>query len=297
MGYSNCTPDWNNDNGEFGRLAVEQSYVSEARSFNDGRFLHANYGNGITRTFWGVNTMDDHIAHVDSAGADKYAYTSPEVDGLLELSPTWPSGANPATAAAYGWQIDQMFSFQSPVGSKPVWGVIETARPLLGEPGARTITANQLEGGVWSMIIHGARGILYFMHNNDPACDSGSACWEANEARLISVNAKIKSLAPVLNTQSYYNTTKNVSGATLYEYTFNNGTDAMLKTYDNYAYIFAGIGLNESPGNKTFTLPDGVNGTSVEVVGEGRNLTVNGSRQFTDNFAAEYSHHVYKIAM
>ena len=100
---------------------------------------------------------------------------------------------------------------------------------------------------------------------------------------MAAINAKIQSLAPVLNTQSY-------------QYDFNNNTDTMLKTYNGYAYIFADIGLLESPGTKTFTLPVGVGGASVEVVGEGRTIPVS-NNTFTDNFAAEYTHHVYKIAL
>jgi hypothetical protein len=190
-----------------------------------------------------------------------------------------------------------MRSFQDPNDLKPVWGFVEFLRPLLDEAEAKTITPGQMEGAVWSMIIHEARGISYFMHNNDPACGSGSTCSANQVAKLAEINSKVTSLAPVLNTQSYCNDSHDVDGFTIYEYTFNNGTDTMLKTYDGHAYILAGIGLGDSPGNKTFTLPDGVNGTTVEVVGEGRTLNVNGSRQFTDNFAAEYSHHVYKIAL
>ena len=283
MGYSDCTPDWNHDNGEFGRLAVQQSYVDKVTAYNDGRFKHANFGNGITRTWWAPTTMDDHVALMDSVSADKYSYTSPDVDGLLLGSPEWPAGANPATAAAYGWQVDQMRSFMAPNALKPAWGFVETARPLLGDADARTITPNQIEGAVWSMIIHEARGISYFMHNNDPACDEGSACEHAMEAKLTSLNAAVRGLAPVINTQSY-------------QYNFNNGTDTMLKTYQGSAYVFADIGLNETAGAKTFALPAGITGTTVEVVGESRSLTVVGGH-FTDTFAAEYSHHIYKIAL
>ena len=38
MGYSDCTPDWNNDNGEFGRLAVQQSYVDQFRPIGTAAF-------------------------------------------------------------------------------------------------------------------------------------------------------------------------------------------------------------------------------------------------------------------
>jgi hypothetical protein len=52
--------------------------------------------------------------------------------------------------------------------------------------------------------------------------------------------------------------------------------------------------LGDSTGSKTFTLPAGVTATSVTVVGEDRTIPVS-SGKFTDGFAAEYSHHVYKI--
>jgi hypothetical protein len=283
MGYSDCTPDWNHDNGEYGRLAVQQSCVNKVSAYNDGRFKHANFGNGVARTFWAPKTMGDHIALMDSVGADKYSYTSPGVDGVLTGSPDWPAGANPMTSASYGWQVDQMRSFQNPASLKPVWGFVETARPLLDEVGARTITPNQMEGAVWSMIIHEARGISYFTQNNDPACEAGKPCNAAMEVKLIAINGEIKSLAPVLNAQSY-------------QYDFNNATDTMLKDHDGSAYIFADIGLNQSPGNKTFALPAGVGGTAVTVVGENRTIPVrNGA--FTDNFAAEYTHHVYQIPL
>jgi hypothetical protein len=106
----------------------------------------------------------------------------------------------------------------------------------------------------------------------------------------------VKALTPVINTQSYYNASRVVNGFTYYYYSFNNGTDAMLKTYNGSAYIFADIGLQQSTGNKTFTLPTGVNGTTVEVIGENRTISVS-NRQFTDNFASEYSHHIYRISL
>lgn len=71
----------------------------------------------------------------------------------------------------------------------------------------------------------------------------------------------------------------------------------MLKTYNGHAYIFASVGTQHIMGSKTFQLPPGVGGTSVEVIGESRNLTVNGSKQFTDTFPQEYTWHVYRIAL
>jgi hypothetical protein len=98
----------------------------------------------------------------------------------------------------------------------------------------------------------------------------------------------------------------------------------MLKTYRGSAYIFADIGLeiagtapfdpdpgvceeidgtmackaqgyNQTPGKKVFNLPRGVHGRRVRVVGEHRTIPVRRrSRTFTDRFATEHAHHVYR---
>ncbi len=300
MGYSGC------DGTEAQILATQQSYVTARRNLNDGRFVMANFGNGILRTFWASTTMNQHVQMMDVSSADKYTYTSAFLWGLVPNSPDWPSGATVSSSASYGWQVDQMKRFQDQSHLRPIWTFIETARPYLTEPGALTITPNQLEGAVWSAIIHEARGISYFQHNNDDSLGcrgayslvdcSGTAFGNAMYPKITAVNAQVKALAPVINTQSYYNASRVVNGFTYYYYSFNNGTDAMLKTYNGSAYIFADIGLQQSTGNKTFTLPTGVNGTTVEVIGENRTISVS-NRQFTDNFASEYSHHIYRISL
>lgn len=285
MGYSGCTPDWSNDNGEYGRLDVQKSMVNKFRAYNDGRLLQANFGNGVLRTWWAPNTMDDHIKLMDVSSVDKYTYTSPHVWDIVKQSPDWPSGATVSTSASYGWLADQMKKFQEPGKPRPIWIFVETAKPYLTESGAKTITPDQIEGAVWSSIIHEARGISYFQHNNNGQCGTYSIveCGQPLRTKLTDIHAKVRLLAPVINTQSY-------------QYNFNNGTDTMLKAHNNSAYIFAGIGLKQTTGSKTFKLPAGVKGTTVTVVGENRTIPViNGS--FTDNFANEYTHHVYQIAL
>lgn len=279
MGYSGCPEE------EFASLAQEKEYVAKVDGYNDGRFKQANFGNGILDTWWAPNTMDDHVQLMDAASADKYTYTSPHIWGIVPDSPHWPDGATVRSAASYGWQVDQMKTFQDPGRLRPIWTFVETAMPLLEEAGAQTITPDQLEGAVWSAIIHEARGVAFFQHNNNGQCGIYSLidCGPALQSKVTAVTQKIRDLAPVINSQSY-------------AYDFSNGTDTMLKADAGHAYIFAGIGLLESPGSKTFTLPPGVNGTSVTVVGEGRTLPVTNGR-FTDEFAAEYTHHVYRVAL
>ncbi|QQR53264.1 hypothetical protein IPG36_03405 [bacterium] len=307
MGYGGCSGT------EQQQLATQTSFVNKVKAYNDGRFVHANFGNGILRTFWSPTTMNQQVQLMDSASADKYTYTSPDVASIIDGvhdAPDWPNGVPVPRSYSYGWQADQMKRFQSPASPRPIWTFVETAMPYIGEAGARTILPEQMEGAVWSAIIHEARGIAYFQHNNGTGtCSANYSIVDcpAVHAKVKAVDADVRALAPVLNTQSYYNTTREVNGFTYYQYSFNNATDAMLKTYNGSAYIFAALGMHcatstcasgsaDPIGMKSFTLPAGVSGTTVTVVGENRTIQVqNGA--FSDNFAAEYSHHVYQISL
>jgi hypothetical protein len=281
MGYAGCSGPNGQDIGEDGRLDKHRQVVNALRARNDGRFIHANFGNGVLRTHWAPTTMVSHVRLVDTSSVDKYAYTSPHVQWLLPQSPLWPSGAAPGSSGAYGWLAQQMASFQDPAALRPHGVFVETARPYLKEKGASTIGLDQLEGAVWAAIRNEARSIAYFQHNND-GCGNYSLvdCSPALRDRVRAVNEKIRSLAPVLNTQSY-------------RHDFRAGAETMLKAHGGSVYVFSGIGLNQTPGTKTFRLPPGVAGT-VEVVGEDRTLPITDGT-FTDTFAAEFSHHVYRV--
>jgi hypothetical protein len=69
------------------------------------------------------------------------------------------------------------------------------------------------------------------------------------------------------------------------------------QAFDGSAYVFAMVDGATQPGSRTFELPPGVTGTSVEVVGEDRTLPVGSDGTFSDDFAAEYSYHTYRIAL
>jgi hypothetical protein len=265
-------------------LIDQKSKVKRVLAFGDGRFTMANYSNGVLDTYWAQGTMAELVNLVDVASVDKYAYTSPFVDNQMLQSPHWPVGANPVSAASYGWLADRLRSYQTPEGVHPNWVFIEAAMPLLNDPGSLTVTPEQIDGAVWSAIIHEARGVAYFQHNNGATCGFYSLvdCDQGRLDQIRAINAGIQSLAPVINTQSY-------------QFKFNDTTNTMLKAYQGSAYIFADIGLGQSPGPKRFALPPGVTGTTVEVVGENRTLPVSG-HAFGDTFDGEYSHHVYRVS-
>lgn len=288
------------------RLTYFQTLASDKRALADGRFLFANFGNGVLRTHWAPTTMADFVQTVDGACIDKYAYTSADVRGIIADASDWTdlggTLTNAKSSAAYGWYVRQMRDrFDNPADRRPQWNFVETKKPLLGESTATIITHAQMEGAVFSALANEARGIAYFDHNgnyppNVPVTDPNTGAAPTTETRSIpdgpatyaaavtAVNAKVTALASVLNTQSHVHS----FGA--------SGIDTMLKAKSGFAYIFASVGIGGTTGSKTFTLPAAITGTSVDVLNESRTISVSGGA-FTDSFAAEYSHHVYKVAI
>lgn len=278
MGLGGCQGD------EQAWLAQQRAWSEELRSRKDGRFLQANFGNGVLGTWWSPATMDDHVALLDVTSVDKYAYTSPHVQGLLATNPAWPIGKSPASSSAYGWLQDRMETFANPKDLTPNWVFVETAMPYLTDNDATTITGEQIEGAVWNAIINGASGIAYFQHNNNGECGNYSIleCGADRKAKITAVNAQVRSLAPVLNTPTY-------------TWRFGTGLDTSLKAAGGDAYVFAMT--DGGTGSRTFVLPPELaSAASVVVVGEGRTIKVSNGT-FSDSFAAEHTHHIYRIAL
>lgn len=273
-----------------GRLAYLTSLSQAALAKNDGRFRFANFGKGVFDSFWAPGTMPQYIAQVDASSNDGYAYTSPSIDFEFTRAGAWPTGKNAVVAAAYGWQTDQMNSFAS--NAKPHWVFVETARPLLNETGARTITPAQMEGAAWSGIIHGAQGVAFFQHNNDSTIPyysiadevtgSGPYTLAVIPTMTKKISDDIAALASVLNSP----TTSWDFGAA--------GIDTMLKVGSKTATIFA---IPDSvSGSFTFTLPPQVTGQTIAVIGESRTILASAGK-FTDMFAYEHTHHIYEVSL
>lgn len=263
------------------RVTLQSEWVQARRDLDDGRFLQANFGNGVLGTYWAPTTMGDHIALMDVVSVDKYAYTSQHVQRLLADSPYWPDDADPGSSAAYGWLQERMASFDA---TKPNWVFVETAMPYLEEDDARTIDTAEIGGAVWNALIHGAAGIAYFQHNNNGVCGNYSIiqCGAERTAAIRSINAQVTAMAPVLNSPSY-------------SWQFGTGLQTALKVVDDYAYILAMT--DGTSGIRSFSLPPSLrDATAVEVVDEGRSIEVDVGA-FVDDFDAEYTHHIYRIAL
>jgi hypothetical protein len=180
--------------------------------------------------------------------------------------------------------MEQVRNFDAQDGvRRPQWGFVEVTDP---GSGLGPITPAEIRGAVWHTLIKGARGIIYFQHDFSPPCDShhalretGTACYGAVISMVTSVNAQIKSLAPVLNSP-FVNGGRTVTGP----------VEQMVKWDGQNLYVFAAA---RSIGIMGFSMPCIGNATAT-VVGEGRSVPVVAGA-FSDSFADGNSVHIYRV--
>lgn len=282
-----------------------------AQHRTNGRFAYVNYTSGIV-TF--DRSMSNSSAYLNGAfndviGLDQYFYSNPQCswtnDGQAfryrtPVGQTPINRANCRTASSYGKAQDLLREVDASDGKvdKAIFAFVEVVAPGGGTQNGGSYvqpTGAQIKGAAWQSIIHGAAGIDWFSNSPDGGsanpCLSGDVLADARLGRgctavapnvqaMGEVNAQIKSLAPVLNTDTLV-------------WDFEAAADTMLKAKDGSAYVFA-MTKDGGTGSRTFTLPDGVTGDSVEVVGENRNLSVTAGK-FTDTFSKESDTHIYRI--
>jgi hypothetical protein len=170
-------------------------------------------------------------------------------------------------------------------GNKPILAYIETTG--FGNSGdgkiGGTPSPAQIKQEVWQAIVHGARGIVYFVHIFSPTFNEAGLLADPVRSNAVSdINAQVRALAPIIN------------GPTVtsdLHITSTTRVDSMVKNDGKARYVFA-VEMKGASASASFKLSD-VSGATVTVVGENRTLPMsNGS--FTDSFEA-YGVHIYKI--
>ncbi|MET4002977.1 hypothetical protein ABIB48_001695 [Arthrobacter sp. UYCu511] len=263
----------------------------------NGRFNYSNFTQMVISNDMKASDSQAYVNnYTDAVSLDMYWYTVPFCSWTPYrqnyITPVYQE--NCRTASSYGKTMKSLRQQDAADGKlQAPWQFIEL---LNGGPGGGPFTDNitpgQLQGAVMSSIINEARGLVYFNQSLSGPCQGGSLlrqsqvsnnfCGKPQVDAAAKVNNQIHKLAPVLNTQSY-------------EYSFGAGLDTMLKTSNGSAYIFAMIDGSSKPGSRVFQLPKDIKASSVEVVDENRTISVGADGKFTDNFANEYSYHIYKI--
>ncbi|HEU4331335.1 MAG TPA: hypothetical protein VFR40_09475 [Lapillicoccus sp.] len=253
----------------------------------DGRLRYANYGKGVL--FWETDSEAARFVnrYQQLTSADAYFYSDDDLcdatqGGFLLGYGRALTSAECRRASNYGRVVDRVRGLVSPAGRMPVWAYVELGHP--GTTGGQ-ITPDQAAAAVWSSLIHGARGIVYFNHSFGGTCPTHhllrDPCYADIRSRISALNAQITRLAPALNAPR-------VDGLT----SVTGGVDALTTWSNGTFYVFAGNQTVASTSAR-FSLPC-VGDATVTVLDEGRTIPMSDGA-FSDDFADDTSYHLYRI--
>ncbi|NOX97605.1 MAG: hypothetical protein GXO98_06065 [Nitrospirae bacterium] len=167
---------------------------------------------------------------------------------------------------------------------KPVWVHIETGS-ISAAPRSKP-TPHQVKAEVWMAIIHGARGIDYFVHQFKPKFNEHALLNNPKMlAAITAINKRIKQLAPVLNSPT-------ITGElTVTSTNPKTPVHAIMKKRGGATYVFA-VAMYQEDTKATFKLA-GIGTATAEVIGEGRTVSIK-KGSFTDAFKGN-AVHLYRI--
>jgi len=246
---------------------------------DSNRPILLNLGQGVAWDQWhgrGTRTnhpedYEDYVKAADILSFDIYPITHPDggIRGRLDY-------------VARG--VDRLIGWTD--GAKPVWSVIEASRVS----NAHILpTGDQVRNLVWLSIIHGAEGIIYFVHQFTPGFVEASLLEnDPLRAAVKAINQRLQNLAGVLKSESLPGVVSIEPNAES-----DNTVSALVKQDDCHLYIFTGS-LSKFSTEVQFRIQDGVDTGHVEVLDEARVLPLVES-SFRDNFGP-YATHLYKIS-
>jgi len=227
-----------------------------------------NYiGRGVRR-----NKPEDYPEYVkgcDIASFDIYpvVHDKPEVAGKLWFVPLG---------------VERLVKWAGP--DRIVWNCIECTR--IGNP-TRKATPHQVRAEVWMSLIHGARGLIYFVHEWQPRFNESALLSDPEMLAAVgAINKQITRLAPVLNSP----TLRDALTVTSEEQELP--VAAMVKRAGRAWYVLA-VGMRDGSTTAEFALTGRSGEDVVEVLDESRTLTANAG-VFKDRFAP-WDVHLYRF--
>lgn len=168
-------------------------------------------------------------------------------------------------------------------GEKIVWNCIECSR--ISNTNVKP-TAAQIRSEVWMSLIHGSRGLIYFVHQFEPRFIEASLLRDSELLPAVTtLNQQIHSLAPVLNSPTVEGVAVTTGGA-------SSEIAVLCKRHDGVLYVFA-VNMTDSFARATFRVLEQGDRQTAEVLGEERIETVQGGR-FEDEFSG-YAVHLYRL--
>jgi hypothetical protein len=263
----------------YGPCVPPEQIVAEYNRFRAAdptRPVMLNLGQGVANDAWvgrgsgtSLNDYKTYVQGADIISFDIYPVASLGKDGPNLL---WyvPKG------------VDRLVGWTQ--GQKPIWTCIECTH--ISDPNAKPTPA-QVRAEVWMALIHGSRGLIYFVHQFAPHFDEHALLDDPTMlAAVTAINQQIHTLAPVLNSPTL------ADAATAASSNRQCPVDIMVKKHGGATYLFA-VGMRNAATTGTFAVQGLVRNATVTVIGEDRTLPIHNG-QFTDTFAP-YAVHIYQI--
>jgi hypothetical protein len=168
---------------------------------------------------------------------------------------------------------------------KPIWNCIECTRI----DGDKKATPEQVRSEVWMSLIHGSRGLIYFVHQFKPTETDHALLDDPEMLKMVtSVNRQITDLAPVLNGASLPDRAMVTSSVA------DLPIDVMVKQRDRALYLFS-VAMRNRGARGSFRINGLSSRTRAEVLGEGRTIEIRNGN-FADEFGP-YGVHLYRIPL
>jgi hypothetical protein len=166
---------------------------------------------------------------------------------------------------------------------RAIWNCIECTR--ISNTKTKPTPA-QVRTEVWMSLIHGSRGLIYFVHQFKPVFREAALLDDPEMlAAVTTLNRQIQQLAPVLNSSSITN------GLIVKSFNADAPIAWMMKERAGVRYVFA-VNMRDLPTRAAFNIR-GVPASRAEVLGEPRQLEVTNG-EWNDDFAG-YAVHLYKL--
>jgi hypothetical protein len=248
--------------------------TAEMKARDNTRPIIINFGQGLANPYWrgrGLCTGDENYYSIAARGVDILSFDiypvgsdTPQVKGKLEY-------------VARG--VSRLMHIAAP--GQRVWAIIETAAldPKIA------VRPHQVRAEVWMALIHGARGIVYFVHEFSPVFREDAIFRYPDVVQEVArENELIRSFANALNSP-------NLEGTVSVQSSIPIAT--MAKRYKDTLYIFA-VAMINSPSRPRFTL-QGVKEARAVVAGENRDVTIT-QGFFEDQFDG-YGVHIYEVSL
>jgi hypothetical protein len=251
------------------------------RAKDPTRPIMLNLGQGVANDEWVGRgpgaSLDDYPQYVN--GCDIVSFDVYPVAGLDRKD-----GADLLWYVAKG--VDRLVKWTG--GRKTVWNCIECTHISNAKSKA---TPHQVRAEVWMALIHGSRGLIYFVHQFQPKFNEHALLDDQEMLKAVTVlNRQIQDLAPVLNSPSLKD------AATVHSSNADVPIDIMVKRQGGTTYVFA-VAMRNTTTRGTFQIKGLPDESTAEVLGEGvpssRRIKVSHG-QFEDEFRP-FDVHLYAV--